>query len=126
MGEPEATIGAEGKKELRDTLINAKGEFAFENFQESIDLMQRMQEQIDKEEAEKKESGQGQAQTLGSDDAESKMSGNITNAITGRAPEIVGSLATAPEGATIRKIMTEADTLAFVGKLLRRHPHPQK
>merc|ERR1711924_530680 len=60
----------------------------------------------------------GQAQTLGSDDAESKMSGNITNAITGRAPEIVGSLATAPEGATIRKIMTEADTLAFVDKLL--------
>jgi len=109
----------EGKKELRDTLINAKGEFAFENFQESIDLMQRMQEQIDKEEAEKKESGQGgQAQTLGSDDAESKVSGNITNAITGRAPEIVGSLATAPEGATIRKIMTEADTLAFVDKLL--------
>merc|ERR1711924_478437 len=37
---------------------------------------------------------------------------------TGRAPEIVGSLATAPEGATIRKIMTEADTLAFVDKLL--------
>ena len=34
----------EGKKELRDTLINAKGEFAFENFQESIDLMQRMEE----------------------------------------------------------------------------------
>ena len=90
----------EGKKELRDTLINSKGEFAFENFQESIDLIQRMQ--VDEEEGQEKE----------------EEPSNITSAITGRAPEIVGSLATAPEGSTIRTIMTEADTVAFVSKVL--------
>ena len=42
-----APTTAEGKKELRETLINSKGEFAFENFQESMDLMQRMVEQLE-------------------------------------------------------------------------------
>ncbi|QDZ25358.1 UbiB-like protein kinase [Chloropicon primus] len=100
----------QGKKELRDTLINAKGEFAFENFQESLDLMRRMEEQL--------EQGEAVAEGQAPDDEADPESTNITNAITGRAPEIVGSLVTAPEGSTIRKIMQEADTVAFVDKVL--------
>ena len=109
-----APTTAEGKKELRETLINSKGEFAFENFQESLDLMQRMEEQLEADGAAARAEDGGVGEATGGAGEHT----NITNAITGRAPEIVGSLATAPEGSTIRKIMKEADTVALVGHVL--------
>ncbi len=99
----------EGKRELRDTLLNARGEFAFENFQETIDLVQRMQQQSE-------EAGGEEAAAEGKEGGEQEK--DIATAITGRAPVILSSLVTAPEGHTIRKIMVEADTVAFVKAVL--------
>jgi predicted unusual protein kinase regulating ubiquinone biosynthesis (AarF/ABC1/UbiB family) len=111
----------EGKKELRNTLLNKKGQFAFENFQESIDLMERMQGQEEGTPA--AAAGKNEEGANGSEDGEESSSNpdnrdEITKQITGRAPEIVGSLATAPEGSTLRQIMVEADTISFVDRVL--------
>ena len=98
-----APITEEGKAALRETLLDDQNRLNVDNFRQTFELVQKLQEGQDEE---KKES------------ANPELEG-ISDGVANRAAAVVGGLAFATEGSTLRRLAYEADSLALADELLQ-------